>query len=296
MFGYIRVSEPELKVRELSLYRACYCGLCRSLGKECGQISRLYLSYDLAFMALVRSALLGETFEIGTHRCPVHPFRKRPMAEPCPSIRFCAAAHTVMIRGKALDDLRDEKGIRRFRARLIRFQTRRACRKAGKNYPGLWAMIEGRLGELAVLEKDGTPSADIPAECFGNMLADILSYGLDGPAETVAKEIGMHTGKWVYLVDALDDFEEDVKKNRFNPFRRLYGTDELTEDIRQDARRALMGEIAAIRLGTDLLNVTDPDVLALIEHILDVGLHETAESVLNPDPKRKKRNGRRLGL
>ena len=97
-------------------------------------------------------------------------------------------------------------------------------------------------------------------------------------------------------MDALDDFEEDVKKNRFNPFRRLYGTDELTEDIRQDARRALMGEIAEIRLGTDLLNVTDPDVLALIEHILDVGLPETAESVLNPDPKRKKRNGRRLGL
>ena len=57
VFGYIRVRESELRVRELSLYRAAYCGLCRSLGRECGQVSRIYLSYDLTFMALVRAAL-----------------------------------------------------------------------------------------------------------------------------------------------------------------------------------------------------------------------------------------------
>ena len=79
MFGYIRVRESELRVRELSLYRAAYCGLCRSLGRECGQVSRIYLSYDLTFMALVRAALAGETFRVGEHRCPVHPARKRPM-------------------------------------------------------------------------------------------------------------------------------------------------------------------------------------------------------------------------
>lgn len=297
VFGYIRVRESELRVRELSLYRAAYCGLCRSLGRECGQVSRIYLSYDLTFMALVRAALAGETFRVGEHRCPVHPARKRPMVEPCPSIRFCAAAHAVMTRGKALDDLRDEKGTKRFRARLIRFQTRRACRRVRKAYPGLENAVLSRLDELAALEREGTPSADIPAECFGNLLADILSYGLEGPERTLARDIGMHTGKWIYLVDALDDFEDDVRRGRFNPIRNLYGTDALTDGIREDARRALQGEIEAIRLGTDLLTVSDPDVRALLEHILCVGMPETAESVLHPEPgKKKKRNGRRLGL
>ena len=297
MFGYIRVRESELKVRELSLYRATYCGLCRSLGRECGQVSRIYLSYDLTFMALVRAALTGETFAIGEHRCPVHPVRKRPVVEPGPAIRFCAAAHAVMTRGKALDDLRDEKGTRRFRARLIRFQTRRALRRVRKLYPGLEEAVRARMDELADLEKDGTPSADIPAECFGNLLADILSYGLEGPERTLARDIGMHTGKWIYLIDALDDFDEDVRKNRFNPIRSLYGADELTDEIREDARRALLGEVAGIRMGTDLLNVSDPDVRAIIDHVLNVGMPETAESVLHPGPdKTKKRNGRRIGL
>ena len=73
MFGYVRPYVPELKVKENELYNAVYCGLCRSMGKTTGTASRLSLSYDMVFLALVRSAYCGESFEIEQKRCFVHP-------------------------------------------------------------------------------------------------------------------------------------------------------------------------------------------------------------------------------
>ena len=60
MFGYVKTHNPELRVAEYEYYRAAYCGLCRSMGKCTGQCSRMTLSYDFAFLALIRLALTGD--------------------------------------------------------------------------------------------------------------------------------------------------------------------------------------------------------------------------------------------
>ena len=57
MFGYIRTDTPELRVKENEYYKAVYCGLCRAQGKCTGQCSRMTLSYDMAFLALLRLAV-----------------------------------------------------------------------------------------------------------------------------------------------------------------------------------------------------------------------------------------------
>ena len=64
MYGYVRTHAPELKVRQQEYYRAVYCGLCRTMGKCTGQCSRMTLSYDFTFFALVRMALTGERIEV----------------------------------------------------------------------------------------------------------------------------------------------------------------------------------------------------------------------------------------
>ena len=34
MFGYIRPSVKELKIKEFELFRGYYCGLCKSMGRS----------------------------------------------------------------------------------------------------------------------------------------------------------------------------------------------------------------------------------------------------------------------
>ena len=75
MYGYVRTHAPELKVREQEYYRAVYCGLCRTMGKCTGQCSRMTLSYDFTYFALVRMALTGSFPAIKARRCLAHPFR-----------------------------------------------------------------------------------------------------------------------------------------------------------------------------------------------------------------------------
>ncbi len=117
VFGYIGVHDAELRLRELDCYRGVYCGLCRAQGSCTGQCSRLTLSYDFAFMALVRTALAGDTVQLELRRCPVHPLRRRPMARISDSLRLTALSASLLAWHKLQDDRRDEdrfsgKGLR----------------------------------------------------------------------------------------------------------------------------------------------------------------------------------------
>ena len=40
-------------------------------------------------------------------------------------------------------------------------------------------------------------------------------------------DFGYSLGKWIYLIDALDDLMEDMEKGKFNPINFLYNTDNL---------------------------------------------------------------------
>ena len=60
MFGYIVPEKPEMKIKEYELFRAYYCGICRSMGRRFGQLKRLTLSYDTTFLAVLLSAVSGE--------------------------------------------------------------------------------------------------------------------------------------------------------------------------------------------------------------------------------------------
>ena len=51
------------------------------------------------------------------------------------------------------------------------------------------------------------------------MLAAVLSAEAhDEIQKRVLYEFGYHIGRWIYLVDAADDIEKDIKSNGFNPF------------------------------------------------------------------------------
>mgnify|MGYP003466878243 CR=1 FL=1 len=287
MFGYIKLNKPESKIREYEYYRAVYCGLCRSLGKCTGQCSRLMLSYDMTFMALVRLALEEVKPTVGRGRCIAHPFRRRPMVKPPRGSReqeifsLCACATVLLSYHKLCDDIADERGMRRLRAVLVKPLIAPLRRRAVKRFGSLEAVIRQRLAELSALEKSDGTSMDAPAEIFGKLLADVLSYGLEGAAKRIAAEIGFHIGKWVYLVDAADDHEEDVRKGRYNPLTRAYG-EKLDSQAREALLTALIAELCEAERGFDLLNYPEGDLEAIVKNIIYLGMPQTAEAVLIP--------------
>ena len=299
MFGYIKAYAPEMKMCEYEYYRAAYCGLCRSMGKCTGQCSRMTLSYDFAFLALVRLALSGEKTEIKRRRCIAHPLRKRAMMEQNRELEFCAYAAALLTYHKLADDITDERGAKRAVARMTRPMARSMRKKALKRggLVALDAHISDRLARLAEFEGSKKPSVDGPAEIFGELLSEIVADGLEGSKAKIAKSIGYHVGKWIYITDALDDLPEDVKKERYNPFILLYGG-ELDEEKRSLVRAALKAELCDAEGAFDLIDFGDNRAIEnIIYNIIYLGMPNTVERVMKRDgcADENKNVGRRKG-
>lgn len=288
MFGYIRTDTAELRVRENEYYRAVYCGLCRAQGKCTGQCSRMTLSYDIAFLALLRLAISSEKPTIKRGRCIAHPFKKRAYLERCASLDYCAAASALLAYGKNEDDLSDERGLKHMKARLSKPFTKHMRKKVLGQYRELDEKITHGLQKLADIEKQRLPSVDIPAEQFGEILSDILSFGLEGNDMRIMKNIGRHVGRWIYILDAVDDLEDDLAKNRFNAFACLYGNNSLDDTQKRDVATSLKLELLSAEPAFDLIDFGEnPNIEGIIMNIIYRGMPNVAERVLELDGKSK---------
>ena len=270
MFGYVRTYTEELKIRENAYYQSIYCGLCRALGKSLCKEGRLSLSYDMVFLAIIRYRLEEKTPEIGQHRCPVPPFRKKPMAETDEVLSYCSAVSGLLTWHKLDDDVKDGRGLKKLGSELLRSAAGRMRKKAGMS--DLDTALTAELEKLSELEKSGEGTPDSLAETSGQMLASVFAYGLDGEKKRIAYEIGRHIGRWIYFADAVDDLEKDMKKGRFNPFSSGL-------DVGM-CRNAMLLELQAASCACDLLP-SDGDMLcALTDNILRLGMPKKADELL----------------
>ncbi len=283
MFGYIRTDTPELRVRENEYYRAVYCGLCRAQGKCTGQCSRFILSYDITFLALLRLAVEGKQIEIKRGACIAHPFRKRAYVAFCEPLAYCSYAAAILAYGKTVDDINDEKGTKKLKALFAKPFSSYMRKKAIKKYSELDEKVFEGLKKLSDIEKQKLPSVDIPADAFGDILADVISFGLEGNEYKIMRNVGKHIGRWIYIVDAADDFEDDVKKQRFNAFACLYNG-KISMDDRKAVADSLRLELLAAEPAFDLIEYHELyDIKAIIENIIYRGMPKISERVLKLD-------------
>ena len=282
MLGYIRADAPELRLRDSECYRAIYCGLCRQMGKCTGQCSRLSLSYDFAFLAAFRMSLTNEEMTLEKKRCLVHPIKKRNMAMCSSALAYCADASAILTYHKCRDDVDDEKGLKRLRARAASRFFNSAYRRAKRRHPALDAAVRSYLQELRQYEKDVTapPSADAPAAIFGNLMAAICAEGLAGTEARIASSFGRAIGHWIYLIDAADDYRADLACGSFNPFVRLFG-DKMTQENADGIALSLKRYLADAESAFLLIDTFPaPEVREILCNILYLGLPRVADRIL----------------
>ena len=264
MFGYVKPVVTDLLVREHEFYKATYCGICRSMKKHTGALSNVTLSYDSVFLALVRMAYIPD-LECRTElrRCIAHPAKRRPMLVENEAIEYTARAFAILTHYKLLDDISDEKLVKRAAVSLARPITSHAVSLA--DLSELEAIVADRLARITELERAKCPSIDEPAELFGQLLGEIFSYGYDGEARLVSYECGLHLGKFIYAADAAEDYDKDVKSGSYNPYVIQYGGAPLTDENKQSIKTGLILECSRIEAAVNLMPF---DRKATIENII----------------------------
>lgn len=227
MFGYVVINEPELRVREVDLYRSYYCGLCEDLHESYGRFGQLTLNYDTSFLGLLLTSLYEpEDEQYLQSSCIVHPLSRRPKRRN----RYTqyAADLTILLSWYSMrDNWEDEQQIRGL---VMSGLLHGAFSKARERHPEKAQVIADCLGRLHNLEKQGGGQSNDPAQspcpgevnpdqagaCFGELMAELFACRHD-EWEQPLRQMGFYLGKFIYLLDAYDDLEDDEEYGSFNP-------------------------------------------------------------------------------
>lgn len=213
MFGFVTANWEELTPEQRQRYTGVYCGICRGISRDYSQTARLTLSYDMAFLALLHMSLYEPEETSARFRCLAHPVHHRTMVDT-PFVRHAADMNVALAYYKALDDWRDEK---KLPAKLLAEVLGSSLPGIRQRWPRQCDAIARCLEELSALEAQGEPNPDVPAGVFGSLMAELMVFREDLWAGEL-RRLGFQLGRFIYLADAMLDYDRDARKKSYNPF------------------------------------------------------------------------------
>lgn len=276
MFGYVLAHKPELKMKEYYKYKAYYCGLCKVLREKYGFLGQMTLTYDMTFLVILLTSLYECETQREESRCLVHPVKKQKMLYN-EMTEYAADMNIILTYHKFADDWKDEKSAVSLTALRV---LRRTYRGLEEKYPKKCKMIRKCLYLLEQCEARGEANIDVTARYFGKLMSELLAYGEDHWERTLRK-MGFYLGKFIYILDAYDDVEKDMKKGNYNALAALYSEPDFDERC-----KAMMNFVLA-ECTCQFEQLPCVEDAELLRNILYAGVWEKFEKKLEEKYKEK---------
>ncbi|MFI3129116.1 MAG: DUF5685 family protein [Bacillota bacterium] len=231
MFGYILPEKPHLYLKDLELYQSFYCGVCKSMGGSFCKRSQFVINYDVAFFCSLIHNYLGEDVNLVPLKCVTKPFTGRKMVEDNALTKFMAALNVLLSSHKLIDDVVDGG---KFSRKVLLKLFGKPYKRAKAHFPKADAVILSQYEALREMEKAGEVSVDKVSDTFGKTVASCMFLTAEefqkGREAKKIKKLDNHfitlcynLGKWIYLIDAIDDVEDDSESGNYNVFLNSYG-------------------------------------------------------------------------
>lgn len=219
MFGYVLPRKDRLSGEDEGRYRAAYCGLCRCLKLNYGFRSRFLVNYDMTFLYFL---LQTEQPDFQRCACPARPFCKKNCL-PADDVMEYVADLTVLLSCWKLEDARQDGGFfQRLAAKSGLWFYRRAYRRAAARQPEANERFRTQLERLHSLEAANCASIDCVADSFARLLQGCAAFRKTDELRRITELLLYHTGRYLYLVDALEDLPRDNQRGCYNPLRYRY--------------------------------------------------------------------------
>ena len=286
MFGYVRPYRDELKVREQRDYETLYCGLCLSLGRRHGFLARMFLNYDFTFLAML---LDGDKPVTEHHACPARLWCRKKACACGGGVDAAADAGTILTYWKLRDTVVDGAFWKRMGARFLCWLFRKSYRRAAAKRPDFDRVVRENLEQLQSLEQEGCTSLDRTADTFAKILSAAAPRSDNPGRDRALEQLLYHVGRWIYLVDAWDDLEEDKRTGSYNPI--LTRFDGRPEEGRETMRTTLRHSLNLARSAMALLELGHWQ--ETVENILYLGLPAVEELVFTGQWKAANHTDRR---
>ncbi len=278
MFGYVRTFDAELKIGQYRTYKAIYCGLCKQLGRSFGPMARMTLSYDFTFLATLSMAVNPQTPAFASQGCMINPLKKSPCCLSNDSLILSADCAMILLWHKLADNLSDEGFIKNISTHFLRLFAKKPFLQASQRRPELALAAAQTMQLQQELEKQRCADPDMAAHPTATLLEGIFTeLSTQEDVRRVLGRMGYLMGRFIYLCDALDDLDEDRKKNRYNPF--LMGDDQDLANMTDRAKGSLYLTVSELALCADLLDTHH--LGGIIDNVLRLGLKNSVDTIMN---------------
>ena len=238
MYGLMRFQGCSGTKVEALRRRLHYCGTCKTMGAQYGQRSRLFLNNDAIF--------LGELLtELSADQAPISEWKSAYQSRNCLSLpsnvdhmplslQVSAAVTLVMSEFKVRDQVVDSDS-RKWKLALKVYT--QSFYDASQRL-ATWEFPISKMREWFDIQ--AVREAEITQDSFADPWQKQLSYVAQPTAEVTGLvfqqatkvvdsnqsqtmyHLGFAFGELVYTLDALEDFEKDVKGGEFNPLHQLF--------------------------------------------------------------------------
>ncbi len=278
VFGFVTVDKSEMLGKDFDAYKAIYCSLCKQLGKEYTFLSRFILSYDCTFYAVMALSLEDSCSGFCTGRCKFNPLKKcNYLKSNEESLSKAAALSIISVYYKLVDNIADGGFFEKLLCYSLMPFFSVWHKKAKKKFPEIESAVAQMSKAQFEAECDTSCSIDKAADPTATMLSKVLQILTDNEEKRrILSAYGYFLGKWIYLIDAANDYEDDVKKGNFNPYVIAYGDDKSTH--LKEINASLDHCLSECLLSYNLLEIKRFD--RIIENLLFYGLPKKQKSVL----------------
>lgn len=285
MFGYTIPSYGRLSPADLRLYRKYYCEGCHQLKGGFGLRGAATVNFDMTFNTILLNGLVGDVLEFdGTSRtiCVL----EDPHADS-ELMRKMAAYTLILTKWELYDDETDKPSVK---TRIISKVLGDAISEAVSMHPDYDAMVGEGFGKLRDLELSGCRDARMMGREFGKGLTGALADIAGEHASDDLDELFVELSTAVYIMDAIDDLEDDFMDGTYNPFLPERGfvnsKDFMSRNI-YDVTRVLNETIGALQGAYSKVRPLMMTNVSLCDNIVYYGIPESAKKVLTGEAKAK---------
>lgn len=214
MFGYTFPIEPSMTADEALAYRSYYCETCHQLRDGYGVMSTVIVSYEMTFASIILNAVMSEGIRgVKPNAGKLCVFKH---SENRTALLRRLAAYTVLVANNALvDDRLDGPSMK---SNLAMLWLNRSIAKAGRDFPEYDDLIMKGYGLLREKEAQGCGDpiemGRASAASMVWVMREMNKGEWDGDLDALFENMGI----WVYVMDAIEDLDDDFKEGQYNPF------------------------------------------------------------------------------
>lgn len=226
MFGYVVPYKDELKLKEYKQYKQYYCAVCNQIRKKYGRFATLFLSYEIVFTLILMDDFCEENktecMQLGCQFDIVH-IGEIMLSKDL--LNYLSWINIYLSLWKLKDNWLDDRNIGSYliyRLYLGNKKYKYDC----ETYRDAYAYLNHKLEIFYSIEEERECTFDELAQLMGDVWQGIVEYGakytvMDTNTKELLKGVCDDLAKYLYCIDAYDDYENDMKKKRVNLLQKI---------------------------------------------------------------------------